>query len=236
MHSLPLVMCIFQKRQRAHLCLSAFLRKTATDVGKTGTYTVKGLSSGAKGGERMDDLQIIGLFFARSEEALRETQAKYGKLCFRIAQNILGSDADAEECVNDAYLSLWNTIPPQRPLNLAAYVARLVRNISLNRLRFNSAAKRNVQAEVSLSELADTLPDHLAQAELDKRQLGKLISAFLWREPEHSRNVFIRRYFFLDSIQDIAARYSYSESKVKSMLFRTRNRLRNYLLKEGYEL
>ncbi len=184
----------------------------------------------------MDDPEIIELFFERSEEAVRETEAKYGKLCFRIAQNILGRDADAEECVNDAYLCLWNAIPPQRPDNLAAYVSKIVRNIALKRLRFNSAMRRNMQAEVSLNELESILPDSMAHSEMDDGQLGKLISAFLWREPEGSRNVFIRKYFFFDSVQDIAERYSFSESKVKSMLFRTRSRLRSYLSKEGYEL
>ncbi len=184
----------------------------------------------------MDDRQIIALFFERSEEAIRETEAKYGKLCFRIAKNILGGDADAEECVNDAYLCLWNQIPPQRPDDLAAFLCKTVRNISLKRLRFNSAMKRNAQAEVPLTELEGILPDHLAQSEMDNRQLGQLISEFLWREPAHSRNVFIRKYFFLDSIHEIAAKYSFSESKVKSMLFHTRSRLRNYLSKEGYML
>ena len=184
----------------------------------------------------MDDRQIIELFFERSEEAVRETEAKYGKLCFRIARNILGRDADAEECVNDAYMSLWNTIPPQRPDDLAAYICKIVRNISLKRLRFDSALKRNRRTEVPLDELERILPDRIAQSEMDDRQLGQLISAFLWREPAHSRNVFIRKYFFMDSIRDIAARYSFSESKVKSMLFHTRSRLRNYLSKEGYEL
>ncbi len=184
----------------------------------------------------MDDRQIVELFFARSEDAVRETDAKYGMLCFRIAQNILGRDADAEECVNDAYLCLWNAIPPQKPDDLAAYVSKIVRNVSLKRLRFNSAMKRNIQAEVSLNELESILPDSMVESEVDDRQLGKLISAFLWRESESSRNVFIRKYFFFDSIHEIAERYSYSESKVKSMLFHTRRRLQNYLLKEGYEL
>ncbi len=184
----------------------------------------------------MDDRQIVELFFERSEEAVRETEAKYGRLCFRIARNILGRDADAEECVNDAYLCLWNAIPPQRPDNLAAYVSKIVRNLSLKRLRFESALKRDAHAEVPLAELEDLLPDRLAQSEMDDRQLGKQISAFLWQEPESSRNVFIRKYFFFDSVHEIAERYSFSESKVKSMLFRTRSRLRNHLLKEGYEL
>ncbi len=184
----------------------------------------------------MDDGQIVELFFARSEDAVRETDAKYGRLCFRIAQNILGRDADAEECVNDAYLCLWNTIPPQKPEDLAAYVSKIVRNVSLKKLRFNSAMKRNIQAEVSLNELESILPDSMVESEMDNRQLGKLISAFLWRESESSRNVFIRKYFFFDSVHEIAERYSCSESKVKSMLFHTRRRLRNYLLKEGYEL
>ena len=184
----------------------------------------------------MDDRQIIDLYFERSESAIKETEAKYGKLCVSIARNILGNEADAEECVNDTYLSVWNTIPPQRPNNFTAFISKITRNISLKRVRFNTTQKRSAQADISLSELEEVLPDHYYQSDMEDEQLGKLISNFLRTEKPDARNVFIRKYWFFDTVSEIADRYSFSESKVKSMLYHTRNRLRFYLNKEGVYL
>ncbi len=184
----------------------------------------------------MDDQEIIRLFFARDEKAIQETEAKYGKLCLHIAGNILPQDADAEECVNDTYLSLWNTIPPQSPRNFPAYICRITRNISLKKLRYSKAQKRCAGLEVSLTELEAILPDARWQRDLEDAQVGRLISDFLRKEKEAPRNVFIRRYWFMDSIAAIAECYGFSESKVKSMLFHTRNRLKTYLEKEGVYL
>ena len=166
----------------------------------------------------MEDLTIIELYFDRSEQAIDETDKKYGKLCRSLAGSILSSDEDAEECVSDAYLSVWNTIPPTRPNNFTAFLCRIVRNLSLKRLDYNTAQKRNGNITVPLSEL---------------EELGKLLSRFLRQEKADARNVFIRRYYFFDTVADIAERYSFSESKVKSMLYHTRNRLRAFLEKEG---
>ena len=166
----------------------------------------------------MDDLTIIELYFDRSEQAIDETDKKYGKLCRSLAGSILSSDEDAEECVSDAYLSVWNTIPPTRPNNFTAFLCRIVRNLSLKRLDYNTAQKRNGNITVPLSEL---------------EELGKLLSRFLRQEKAGARNAFIRRYYFFGTIADIAERYSFSESKVKSMLYHTRNRLRAFLKKEG---
>ena len=166
----------------------------------------------------MDDLTIIELYFDRSEQAIDETDKKYGKLCRSLAGSILSSDEDAEECVSDAYLSVWNTIPPTRPNNFTAFLCRIVRNLSLKRLDYNTAQKRNGNVTVPLAEL---------------EELGKLLSCFLRQEKADARNAFIRRYYFFDTIADIAERYSFSESKVKSMLYHTRNRLRAFLKKEG---
>lgn len=184
----------------------------------------------------MDDSQIIQLYFERDETAVRETELKYGKLCLGIANRILNNPADAEECVNDTYLSVWNAIPPQQPDNLMAFVARIARNQSLKRLEFHQAYKRSAYTAVSLSELEAVLPGKSIQPEMEEKLLGRLVSDFLRKEKEAARNVFIRKYWYFDSIADISARYSFSESKVKSMLFHTRNRLRSYLKKEGVYL
>lgn len=183
----------------------------------------------------MDDWQIIDLYFERSESAIIETEAKYGKLCMSIARNILGNDTDTEECINDTYLSVWNTIPPQRPNNFAAFISKITRNISLKRVRFDNAVKRSALTVVSLSELENAIPDHRF-SDIGDEQLGKLISDFLRIEKPDARNVFIRKYWFFDTISEIADRYAFSESKVKSMLYHTRNRLRDYLSKEGVYL
>ena len=178
----------------------------------------------------MDDLTIIELYFDRSEQAIDETDKKYGKLCRSLAGSILSSDEDAEECVSDAYLSVWNTIPPTRPNNFTAFLCKIVRNLSLKRLDYNTAQKRNGNVTVPLSELEEVL--HTAP-EPELEELGKLLSRFLRQEKADARNAFIRRYYFFDTIADIAERYSFSESKVKSMLYHTRNRLRAFLEKEG---
>ena len=180
----------------------------------------------------MEDARIVELYFARDEQAIRETDAKYGRLCHQIAGNILRNAEDAEECVSDTYWSVWNQIPPARPAHLMAYVCKITRNLSLKKLEFLSALKRKPQAVISISELENVCPDP-GQAGLEDADLGRLISDFLRSEKTEARNVFLRRYWFFDSVSDIGARYGYSESKVKSMLLRTRNRLRAYLKKEG---
>lgn len=189
-----------------------------------------------RGGGRLDDMQIIDLYFDRDEQAIKETDVKYGKLCFCIADNILSNDEDSEECVNDTYFSLWNSIPPTRPNNFVAYICQIVRNLSLKKLSFNLAMKRTPNMIVSFSELEEILPDDHIDPNIGDEGIGKLISDFLSKEKEDSRNVFIRKYYFFDSIRDIAKRYSFTESKVKNMLFHTRNRLRKYLKEEGIEV
>ncbi len=181
----------------------------------------------------MDDRQIINLFFSRSEYAIEATASKYGRLCHKIARNIVNDAADSEECVNDAYLNLWNSIPPQRPDNLMAFLAKIVRNVSLKKVEYNQAQKRNSRLSVSLTELETVLPDSSYTHEIADESLGQLINEFLRKEKEDVRNVFIRRYYFYDDIKDIAKRYSFSESKVKSILFHTRNKLKKFLIKKG---
>lgn len=197
---------------------------------------MKGLLVHVKGVSNIDDLQIIELYFARNEHAIEETANKYGNLCFRVAKNLLFNNEDSEECVNDTYLTLWNKIPPIRPTNFTAFICKITRNLSLKKLELSNAMKRSADAIISLSEIEATLPDYNIASGIEDEEIGKLISAFLWSEKELNRNVFLRKYWFFDSISDIAERYSLGENNVKSMLFRTRNRLREFLRKEGIEI
>ncbi len=184
----------------------------------------------------MDDSRIIELYFERDEQAIRETDAKYGKLCHSIAYRILNNREDSEECVNDAYVGVWNAISPARPNNFVAFVCKITRNLSLKRLAYLKREKRSQDVLVSLEELEAVLPDHRFAPDVGDEDLGMLISKFLYSQKEDVRNVFIRKYYFFDSIGEIAQRYSFTESKVKNMLFYTRNKLKDYLIKEGVEI
>ena len=182
----------------------------------------------------MDDRSIIALFFARDERAIAETEQKYGKLCLGLARRVLGNEQDAEECVNDAYAGLWNAIPPACPDDLCAFACRVVRNLSLKRLRALTRQKCSRDMTVSLSELEDILPDEAVDGR--EGEIGAAISAFLREQSEPVRGVFIRKYYFFDSVADIAKRYGFSQSKVKSMLYHTRNKLKEHLTREGIDV
>ena len=179
----------------------------------------------------MDDRSMIELYFARDERAIKETAAKYGKVCLRLAQNILGNAQDAEECVNDAYVGVWNAIPPTRPDDFCAFICRITRNLSLKRLRTLTRQKCSRDMVVSMSELEEILPDEAVDGR--EGEIAAAISAFLREQSEDVRGVFIRKYYFFDSVADIAKCFGFSQSKVKSMLFHTRNKLKEYLIKEG---
>lgn len=153
-----------------------------------------------------------------------------------MAYNILGNAEDAEECVNDTLLSVWNVIPQTIPENLKAFVCRIARNTALKKLEYNTAEKRSPNAAVSLAELEEIIPDKRASSDDAGENISEAISEFLLLQKPEIRRVFIRRYWFFDSVSDIAKRFSYSESKVKSMLFHTRKKLKNYLTKEGIEI
>ena len=167
----------------------------------------------------MEDLAIIELYFARDERAISKTEAKYKNLCHKIAFNILGNEEDAEECLNDAYLTIWNSVPPMRPVYFSAFICKIVRNLSLRKLVYNNAQKRNPAELVSFDDFSDFLSDSVMADNMDKAEIGKLINDFLKTKSPVVKAVFIRKYFFCDSICDIAAKYSFSESKVKSMLY-----------------
>ena len=179
----------------------------------------------------MEDSEIIERFFARDENALAETQRKFGALCTHVAENILNDRAAAEECVNDAYLGAWNSIPPARPASLRAYLLKITRNIAISRLRQNLAKKRSRELEISLSELEDVLP--ACPPDLSPQELGELLNEFLAGLGRDARTVFLRKYWFFDSVADISARTGFSEAKIKTSLHRTRERLREFLTDKG---
>lgn len=184
----------------------------------------------------MEDEIIIDLYWKRSETAISETSRKYGSYCKTIAFNILSDSFEAEECENDTYIAVWNAIPPTRPIMLKSFLGRLVRNIALNRYDYNKAKKRNNEFDILLSELGDCIASQSTQSEYETGYIAKLISNFLRSIDATSRLVFIRRYWYSDSINDISLRFNMSISKIKSMLFRTRNKLKIYLEKEDVVL
>lgn len=185
----------------------------------------------------MDDDRIIELFWAREEEAIAAVSSKYGRLCGHVAGNILSCPEDREECLNDAWFGLWQAIPPQRPERLAVFVGRVVRNLALKRLEYLSAAKRSAQASCALEELEDCVSgEERVEDELENRRIEAAISSFLRAQEPEKRFVFIRRYWYFDSIRDICARTGFGQSKVKSMLSRTRKNLRAYLESEGIQV
>lgn len=185
----------------------------------------------------MTDQTIIDLFWQRSEAAIRNTSQKYEKYLTKIAMNILNYYEEAEECVNDTYLTAWNQIPPDRPQKLLPYLGRITRCLALNRHDYLTAQKRNAAFTLQLSELEECLTGtDSAETQYEAGEVAAVISAFLRAQSPDICNIFIRRYWFSDSIAEIASRFHMSESKVKSILFRTRNRLKKHLESEGYHI
>ncbi len=185
----------------------------------------------------MDDRQIIELFNARQEQAIIELSKKYGKLCKRVAFNITGSESDAEECVNDAYLAVWNQIPPQSPDNLRTYLLKIVRNLSLKRKRSNTVMKRNDTSQVEFDEVYEIISDHEStENAFDAKELQRHIDAFLDTLDKNSRVMFIRRYWFCDTVENIAKTFGKSNHYVSVKINRTKENLKKYLKKEGFDL
>lgn len=182
----------------------------------------------------MEDSRIIELYFDRSEQAIEETAKKYGRLCISIAMNILNNLEDARECENDTYVATWNAIPPTRPNVFSAFLGRITRNIALNRYEYNKAQKRNNEFDLVLSELEECVPskNSVEDAYIAGSLAGE-INDFLGTLKKESRIIFVRRYWYSDSVKDIANRLALSESKVKVVLHRTRNELREYLQERG---
>ena len=183
----------------------------------------------------MEDDKIIDLYWARSQLAISESEKKYGSYCHTIARRILDREEDAEECVNDTWLRAWNAMPPQRPGVLSAFFGKLTRNLSLDRWRRLKAAKRGgSQVEIALHELEDCLPDRRRPDEnLEAGETAALISAFLRRQSETDRALFVRRYFHLEPLNELADRFGMSVGQIKSKLHRMRGRLKLELEREG---
>ncbi len=183
----------------------------------------------------MEDNGIIELFFRRSERAITETAEKYGNYCHSISYNILSSHEDAQECVNDTYLAAWNSIPPKRPSILSAFLGRITRNISINLWKKNRAGKRGGgEVALALEELSEFVAsgDRVEQA-VEAAELSEAVNEFVTALPDDERRVFVCRYWYLDPIEKICREFDFSESKVKTMLHRTRQKLLKHLKKEG---
>ena len=183
----------------------------------------------------MNDEQIIQLFFTRNEDAISQTACRYGGQLTRLSENILRNKEDAQECVSDTWLSAWNSIPPQRPRVFSAFLARITRNLAIDRWRESRTAKRGGgEVKCALDELSGCIPGgESPEGEVLRRELLSSVSAFLGKLPEPERSVFLCRYWYFDSAEDIAANFGFSSGKVRSMLHRTRKKLQNHLKEEG---
>ena len=186
----------------------------------------------------MDDKQIVDLYWERSEAAITETSKKYGRYCHHIAFNVLHNNEDSEECVNDTYLSAWNSMPPHRPSVLKTFLGKLTRNISLNKYKQLTAEKRgNGQVALIIDELRECLPTTEGTENIvDDMVLADVFNRFLASLTVEKRRIFIRRYWYMSSVKEIAADYGMSESKVKMSLLRSRNELKHLLEKEGISI
>ena len=184
----------------------------------------------------MDDRRIVELYWQRSESAVSETAAKYGDYCSCIAYNILYNREDAEECVNDTYLDAWNSMPPHRPLILSTFLGKITRRISLDCWRRKHAAKRGGgEMELVFDELEDCIADGgNTESAMEQQEMARIIGEFLDALPATERRIFLRRYWFMDSIAGIALDFDFTESKTASILHRIRQKLRSKLESEGY--
>lgn len=185
----------------------------------------------------LEDTEIVDLFFARDEAAIDNCRVKFGALLQRLSFNILGIDEDAEECVSDTYIKAWDSIPPQKPVSLTAYLCRIARNLSINKFREKKAQKRGGGKDMLLSELCDCVPDPSGvEQELDSKELGALINGFLTSLDEDDRNLFLRRYFFAESLNVLAFECGMTPKQLASRMFLLRRKLRTQLEKEGVSI
>lgn len=185
----------------------------------------------------MEDKQIVELYWARSETAISETEKKYGRYCHYIAYQILHNDEDAKEVVNDTYLKTWNTIPPGRPDPLKPYVGTISRQLALDVYKKQNAQKRGGQVSLVLDELSECIPDNDSGADIGESvALSDALTRFMWNLPQRTRNIFVRRYFYMSSVAEIAKDFSMKESNVTMHLLRTRKKLEQFLKKEGFDL
>lgn len=184
----------------------------------------------------MEDKKIIDLYWIRDESAITETDKTYGKLLLVLSDRILNDQEDAEENVNDTYLRVWKSIPPQRPKYFQAFLSKICRHLAFDRLDWKQAAKRNAEVVTLSQEMEQCIPDRTMEQKLEAREIGEIIGNFLKILPKDSRCIFLRRYLYMDTITQISQRYNMTESKVKMQLYRTRTKLRTYLEKEGIQV
>ena len=184
----------------------------------------------------MDDSRIVELYWQKNVDAIKESSSKYGAYCFAIANHILHSKEDSEECVNDTWLHAWNAIPPQKPTKLQMFLAKITRNLSFNRFNARSADKRGGgEINLVLDELAECVATETdVEGEFEARVLEHCVCLFVRSLPERDGNVFVRRYFFAETVSEIAKRYGLTENNVMVILSRTRKKLKSHLIKEGF--
>lgn len=184
-----------------------------------------------------EDIKIIDLLFQRNESGLSQIEAKYKNLYKSILAKLLSNGEDVEECENDVLLAVWNSIPPNRPENLSAYICKIARNVSINKFKYNTRTKRSKGYITALEELSECIPDKAAEGSFDKKaeqkEISEAISDFLRGMDAETRILFIRRYFYLESVTELSKRYGISENRISVKLFRTRAKLHKYLEKEG---
>ena len=183
----------------------------------------------------MEDKQIIELYFNRSEQAIEETSSKYGKLTRSVSYHIVRNEEDTEECVSDTYLALWNTIPPENPDPFVAYILRIARNIAIKKLRYNTADKRNNSYDVSLGELEEVLTGNSdVQKEIEAKEIETVINSFLKDLKKTDRVIFVKRFWFNMTLDEISEETGFSKNYINVHLHRTKERLKAHLIKEGY--
>ena len=186
----------------------------------------------------MDDSDIIQLYWDRNDQAIRATSEKYGHYCQAIAKNILNNAEDAEECVNDTYLNAWNSMPTHWPKQLATFLGKITRNLSFNRYKHNHTEKRGgAEITLVLNELADCVSDvDTVEQAIDRQELAQTVNSFVKSLPQEKRNIFVRRYWYADSVSDIASDYGMLQGTVSKTLERTRKQLKAYLIERGFDL
>ena len=186
----------------------------------------------------MEDAEIVALYWARNEDAITQTKAKYGAYLNTVANNILADLEDSQECVSDTLLAAWRSMPDNRPKNLRTYLGKITRQVSIDLYRRRNRMKRYAsEYAISLEELGDSFTDgRTPEDELNAKLLTETVNRFLRTLPDEARNTFIGRYYFFDSVKNVARYCGMSESKCKSMLYRTRQSLKVYLQKEGFDL
>ena len=186
----------------------------------------------------MEDIQIVTLFWDRDESAIKEVDLKYHNLCYGIAWNLLSNNEDSEECVNDTWMKAWQSIPPTIPECLRIFLGKITRNLALNRVKYYEAKRRGWgQTEKALEELMECIPTTMdVEQQFSETLVIKVLEDFLMEQPKEQRNIFVRRYWYMMPIKEIADAYGISESKAMSLLYRMRKKLKKYLEKEGITL